>query len=528
MFFGRVVSMGGFKLAKFRGRFDAYGSYGLQLSPSGAVRVTPGFSWAGTALMILVFLLALVLAALVVAPQAGQSVSDVSALGLSVLGTAVAERTGEKKSPPSIRKMEADIKALAKELEAGQVEMAAGIISQERGEELEAKAKEMEELQEHVDRYNRIAGATSKARQMDRVTLPSEREDVQRKTVRTTPGHLFVASEALKRYKQDGKHGWSQPVSVGNRFGRFVKLRGEEAIAFEKKAFDAATLSDLGTDAIITIDRDPELVRFEEPEILTLRDMFTNTTTTSDSIKFVRHVATTRGAASVAKAGLKPFLKVTFSPETTPVQTIAVLSKVTEQDIDDAPRLVGFINGEMTLDVKVEEEKQLAWGDGTGNNLIGLFDPSIGIPEFNRSSLGDTKIDTLRRMRTDLRKFARVQPNFAAIDPLDWEEIELEKGTDERYVWGLIQDLRGPRIWSVRVVESDGMTNPETGERRMLMGDGVRGATIYDRMAIQLAVGFMDDDFGRNLRTLRAEERLAFAVKRAFAFTYTTTEEASS
>jgi hypothetical protein len=62
------------------------------------------------------------------------------------------------------------------------------------------------------------------------------------------------------------------------------------------------------------------------------------------------------------------------------------------------------------------------------------------------------------------------------------------------------------------------MTHPTTGERRLLVGDGIRGATVYDRHDVRLAVGYVDDDFARNLRTLRAEERLALAVKRAGAF----------
>jgi HK97 family phage major capsid protein len=239
----------------------------------------------------------------------------------------------------------------------------------------------------------------------------------------------------------------------------------------------------------------------------------------------VRHKLTTRGAATVARGALKPFLKIEFEPKTVNVETIAVLSKVTEQDVDDAPRLVAYINGEMQLDIRVEEERQIVWGDGT-NELSGLFDTDNAIPEFDRAEVGDSLIDTIRRIRTDLRK-RKVTPNFVAIDPIDWEDIELQKGTDEHYLWGLISDLRGPRIWSLRVVESDAMTNLETGERRVLVGDGIRGATIYDRQQTQLAVGLMDDDFGRNLRTLRAEERLALAVKRSFAFEYTVTDAGS-
>lgn len=91
----------------------------------------------------------------------------------------------------------------------------------------------------------------------------------------------------------------------------------------------------------------------------------------------------------------------------------------------------------------------------------------------------------------------------------------------------MITDLRGPRIWSLRVVESDAMTNETTGERRVLVGDGVRGATVYDRHDVRLAVGYVDDDFARNLRTLRAEERIALALKRDWAFEYSVTQAAA-
>lgn len=433
--------------------------------------------------------------------------------------------TQPPKKGANIRQMEADFKALIKELEIGQAEMAAGPISQTRGEELEAKAKEAEALQAQIDQYNRVAGVTKKAREVDSPTLPTDRNGNVKRVV-TTPGHIFVMSDAYKQYRATGKQGWSANVDVPSRLGRKSVLRGEDAVEFEAKAFSEATLSTLGTDAIIETDRDRELIRYEEPEILTIRDVLNVVPTTSDSIRYVRHTATTRGASVQAtRGGLKDYLVVTFDPTTVSVETIAVLSKVTEQDVDDAPRLVGYINGEMSLDVKVKEEQQLLWGSGINGEIKGLFMEDI--PEFDRAGVGDTIIDTIRRIRTNLRK-KRVTPTFVLIDPIDWEEVELSKGSDDRYVWGLVTDLRGPRIWSLRVVESDAMTHTRTGARRLLLGDGVRGATIYDRQDIRLAVGYVDDDFARNLRTLRAEERLALAVKRTWAFEYAVTSGGES
>lgn len=442
---------------------------------------------------------------------------------------AVKKSGTEPKKPANIRQMEANLKALAKELEEGQTEMAAGPISQERGEELEGKAQEMEELQTHIDLYNRVSGKVREAKGVESPTMPTDRNG-NVKRIRTTAGHLFVASEAFRQFRGNskaGSSGWSGKVSIKSRLGRLVTLSGDDAVQFQTKAFDAATLSDLGDDAIIEVDRDRELVRFEEPEILTMRDVLNVSPTTSEAIKYVKHTSTTRAAASQdGRGGLKNYLKLAFEPTTVSVETIAVLSKVTEQDVDDAPRLVNYINGEMSLDVRVEEERQLLWGTGENGQLEGLF-AGGEIDEFDRSAVDDTVIDTIRRMRTDLRK-RRVQPNFVMVDPIDWEQIELEKGSDDRYIWGLITDLRGPRIWSLRVVESDAMTNEATGQRRVLVGDGVRGATIYDRHDVRLAIGFVDDDFARNLRTLRAEERLALGLKRPFAFEFAVTHDVES
>jgi HK97 family phage major capsid protein len=455
----------------------------------------------------------------------------ISKLAFAFAGeAAVTKKSGTPdKKPAKIREMESNLKALAKELELGQTEMTAGPISTERGEELEAKAQEMEELQSHLDRYNKIAGIVSASKQVERVTLPDETGG-SRKMVHTTPGHLFVASEAFRQYRAQGKQGWSAWADMKSKFGKTVRLLGDDARSFEAKAFDPATLSDLGTDAVIEIDRDRELVRFAEPEYLTIRDMLNEVSTTSDAIRYVKHTATTRPAVGTqvqaTRGGLKPWLHLTFVPTTVSVETIAVLAKVTEQDVDDAPRLVGYINGEMTLDVKVAEEQQLLWGTGADGQILGLF-MDVDIPEFNRAGGGDTVIDTIRKMRTDLRK-KRVVPTFVALDPIDWEEVELTKGTTAQYIWGLVTDLRGPRIWSLRVVESDAMTHIDNGERRILVGDGVRGATIYDRHDVRLAIGYVDDDFARNLRTLRAEERLALAVKRPFAFEYAITQAAGS
>jgi HK97 family phage major capsid protein len=469
-------------------------------------------------------LLALAVTVLLLVPLLGDHALHAGAL--LAVGAPVLDRP--------LAQAKADLAKLFTELAEGQKEMEKGPIPQARGDELDKKAQEAEALQAGIAQAERIAGLAAKGREIPSPTMPAtpeekEKQAKQRSRLITTPGHLFVASDAFKQYRQNGKQGWSAYVDVKQARGTRVLLRGEEAEAFQQKAFSADTLSDLGDDAIIQVDRDPEVVRFEEPERLTLRDLLRVLPTTSDAVQFVRLTAVERAAASQAtRGGLKPYLTITASKETVNVETIAVLSKVTEQDIEDAPRLVGIINGEMQLDVRVEEERQIAWGTGDNGQLEGIFDAGSGVAayEFDRAEVGDTLIDTIRRMRTDII-LRNLQPTGVALHPIDWEEVELEKGSDSRYVWAVIQTVQGPRIWSMPVVESTAMENPNTGERRLTVADWMRGATLYDRHDVRLAVGFVDDDFARNLRTLRAEERLALAVKRAHAFSWSTVQAAS-
>lgn len=437
-------------------------------------------------------------------------------------------------SAANLRQMQRDLNELLRDLELGEKEMRAGPITESRGKELEAKAQESQALQDHIDRYNRIAGVALTGRELQTRTTPVTDAKEKAKVLHTTPGHLFVLSEAFQQWRGH-KQGWSGKVDIKSLRSGKATLYGEEAEKWEAKTtYSDALLSDLA--AAIASQIDPEIVRYEEPELLTIRDVLNILPATSDSVRFVRHTATNRAAASQKRrndygertAARKPWLTVEVDTSTVSIETVAVLHKVTEQDIEDAPRLVGMINGEMKLDVKVEEERLLLHGNGADGEIFGLYNQGIeGVYEFDRAVAGDTVIDTIRRMRTNLRT-RRVVPNAVLIHPQDWETVELAKGaTEGHYIWGLVSDLRGPRIWSLRVIESDAMLNDATGERRILMGDFVRGATLYDRHDVRMAIGYVDDDFARNLRTLRAEERIALAVKRPWAFEYAVTETES-
>lgn len=438
-------------------------------------------------------------------------------------------------SDQNIRQIRKELAEGYRYLEVAEAKLRQGNVPSAEVDEINKKAQDVEHLQGLVDQYDRIAGVAAKGREMQERRLPRDERDRNSKGVRTTPGHLFASSDALATYIAQGKQGWSGKVEIKNLRGGNVKLYGDEADKYiarlETKDFgeQGVDLPTLAADTFPPRGMDPDLVRVQEPEILTIRDVLQTLPVTTDTVRHVRYVYTDGAGAQDGKGGEKDYSSIEASGVNVNIETIAVVHKVSEQDLEDSPRLIAIINEEMRRDAKVEEERQLLHGTGQDGEMDGLWG-EISDYEFERAQEGDTLIDTIRRMRTNIRKRKGV-PNFVAIDPIDWENIELAKGTvgesggDGHYVWGLVSDLRGPRIWSLRVVESDAMTNPDTGEVRILMGDGLRGATIYDRHDVRIAVGFVNDDFRRNLRTLRAEERLALATKRPWLFEWATTDD---
>jgi HK97 family phage major capsid protein len=63
-----------------------------------------------------------------------------------------------------------------------------------------------------------------------------------------------------------------------------------------------------------------------------------------------------------------------------------------------------------------------------------------------------------------------------------------------------------------------------TNERRLIVGDFRRGAKLWDRQQKAVQIGWINDQFTRNQRTIRVEERVAFGVRRPAAFRYRITQ----
>ena len=121
-------------------------------------------------------------------------------------------------------------------------------------------------------------------------------------------------------------------------------------------------------------------------------------------------------------------------------------------------------------------------------------------------------------------------PTAIVMNPLDWAAMQIMKTPTGIYILGgPPTSIADPHLWGLPVALTPTMTLGQ-----FLVGSFPSNATLFDRESASVEISFEnEDDFVRNLATIRAEERIALAVYRPQAFVksalagpYTATEEA--
>jgi len=285
-------------------------------------------------------------------------------------------------------------------------------------------------------------------------------------------------------------------------------FRGSRRVSVPRAAITTATGGSLvAPQRLDTIAAPP-------PRRLTIRDLVAPGTTESNSIEYIRETGFTNNARTVAENTAKPYSDLTFALATANVRTIAHLFKASRQMLDDAKALQSYIDGRARYGLMMAEEAQLLYGSGTGANLQGLMTVAqLYAAPTGVTVVGEQRIDRLRLalLQAELAEFPS---DGIVLNPIDWAAIELTKDGEGRYIIGQPQDGTTPRLWNRPVVSTQAMTQDD-----FLVGAFKLGAQIYDRMEIEVLISTENDkDFENNMATIRAEERLAFAIYREEAF----------
>ena len=303
---------------------------------------------------------------------------------------------------------------------------------------------------------------------------------------------------------------------IGEISSSFRDAKAIIKIAGESAAITSANTT-VGTGrspatSLVPSQRLPGIITPYERE-LRVRDFIGSARTTAGNVEYPRETGFTNNAAPVPENTKKPESDLTFDLSSAPVRTIAHTFKISRQMLDDVPALAAYVGMRGTYGLKLEEERQLLKGDGTGQNILGLLPQATAFAP-TRAAQDETPIDRLLQAISQAED-SEIPVNAIVLHSRDWRKIIGTKDNEGRYLAPQSPfGLQAPLLWNLPVVATNAMT-----AGTFLTGAFGEGAQIFDRLEVEVMISTENaDDFEKNMATIRVEERLAFAVYRPQAF----------
>lgn len=233
--------------------------------------------------------------------------------------------------------------------------------------------------------------------------------------------------------------------------------------------------------------------------------------TTESAIVYMEETTRTHGAAETAEGGTYAESTFVFTERNSPVRKITDSLPVTDEQLSDVAMMSGYVASRLTFGVRQRLDRQVLLGDGSAPNLRGLANLA-GIQSQAKGT--DPVVDTFFKAMVKIRTVGRAMPTHHLIHPTDWQGIRLQRTADGVYIWGAPSESGPERLWGLGVVQ------PDAGSA----GTGYTGAfdvstcSLFERQGVEVAVGYVNDDFGKGKKTVRADTRAALTWFKPAAF----------
>ena len=394
----------------------------------------------------------------------------------------------------------------------------------EDAEAREARNKSILDGDQHFNQPSgrRVSGTQPRQTQHER-----ERADENEAIRSMSLGRRFVESEQFTQYREGRRSGVSDKVDVRSFWPHQEDMVHRDGMSPD----ELRTLVYTGAQPtnLISPQRIPGIFTPDRPE-LNIRSAFLSGQTESNAIEFYRELVNTNSADWVAEAtastgstGLKPESGITFERSDTTVKTLAHHIPVTNAMLDDFPQIRSIIESRLIDGLMDIENRDILKGGGTGADLKGLLAYSglqaLDGTYFSANPVKDPGSDNenfnrILRGRRLVREVGKARASFVFLHPADSEKFLTSTDGNQQYLAGgpFTAGVGVPRLWGLPVIEDENVNEGEA-----VVGDG-RMAQVWDRMQATISIGLINDQLIRNMQTILAEERLAFAVYREAAF----------
>ena len=195
------------------------------------------------------------------------------------------------------------------------------------------------------------------------------------------------------------------------------------------------------------------------------------------------------------------------TPKTVSLAKIACHIKESDEYIDDYPFLASAINGRLIYELGLVEQNKLV------TDLLATSGIQTGSIAANTGAAGIA--DLILQAAMDVQNGSGFAADAIVVNPADWYTLRIGKdGEDRYYGGGYFGDQAIPNLWGIPVCVSTAVS-----AGTYIIGAFKTCGSVVSKGGISVeATNSNEDDFVKNLMTIRAEERLALAVRRPAGF----------
>ena len=205
-----------------------------------------------------------------------------------------------------------------------------------------------------------------------------------------------------------------------------------------------------------------------------------------------------------------------WTERTQPVEWLPAFIPATTQQLEDVEGIQETINRRLSRMIRARLSSQLAAGNGTTPNLLGLASRA-GIQTQAKKVLM-TWPTAIAKALAKVRRYEGYEPDVCVLHPDDWTELRTLKTTDGNFLWGSPATPGVETIWGVRVVQASELT-AGTG----YVGDFAGFSGLYIKRGLTLTVSDSHASyFTRGQLAIRADMRAAAVWLAANAFSSVT------
>ena len=347
----------------------------------------------------------------------------------------------------------------------------------------EEAIEEAEKLQEAIEEKKAAIRLAEKKTALLKSIGNNEKEDSTMEVKMNTLGENFV--EHVKG------------ASVGKRFD-------VTAPAF-KAATDTQTSPAAAVDFATTYDKNV-VTAARTP--LVIRDLFGAEQISGSTLVYLVDGAIQGAPAVTAEGAEKP--QVHFAdptPKTVSLAKIACHIKESDEYINDYPFLASAINGRLVYELGLVEQNKLV------TDLLATSGVQTGT--YAAAATASDIADAILQAAMDVQSGSGFAADAIVLNPADWYILRVGKDGDDRYYGGgYFGEQAIPNIWGIPVCVSTAVASGT-----IVVGAFKTCGSVVANGGISVeAVNTNEDDFVKNLMTIRAEERLALAVRRPAGF----------